>query len=195
MYIERECLLSKPFCSLQFDSSSDCIPASKTVSITMINNTAGFAGEHIYGGAFDNCYINYCNSIEVYHSLFTLIPNLNDSSPSAITSNPIRICYCFENEINCENETVVYSEAVFPGESLTLHGVIVGQFNGSIPGAVVVTSEYLNTTSPQSTGKECTPLHVTATANETMAYTNMKLQLLSYQMCSHLHPPSTTLCT
>jgi hypothetical protein len=175
IYIENECFHSKPFCFFQFDPYWlwKCDNISRMVQFVMINNTAGLAGDHIYGGALDYCYINNCNSKNVFKSLFNITPR---SSPSFISSNARKICNCIGEEIVCGNGTIFYPEAVFPGEEIEFGAVIVGQ---TVPGTVLVNSQYSeNTPIPQTTWKKCTTLHAIVTAKEGRDHAIIKLHLL-----------------
>ena len=154
IYIEKECFRSKPFCFFQFDNNS-CTVNSKTVHLVMINNTAGYAGNHIYGGALDNCYINTCDSKKVYQETFTIDPNQTKHDLSAVTSNPRKVCACKEGYANCKSENIILPNAVFPGEDVKVELVIVGQFEGAVPGTVLVDSQYVH---PTTIGKNCTKI-------------------------------------
>ena len=177
IYIESECFHSKPFCFFQLNNRCDQV--SKQTQIFMINNSAVLAGDHIYGGALDNCYINNYDSVEVFESLFTITPNGTDSNPSAITSDARKICYCMDGELNCANGTIIYPESVFPGEVIEFRAVIVGQFHGTVPGTVLIHSKYSeNARTPQTTQRTCTALYANVTSKEEMDHVVVVLQLL-----------------
>ena len=102
-------------------------------TIIMINNTAGIAGDSIYGGSLDTC----------DHELFTpsdvrlSINNDSDWSPSEISSNPDRVCFCDATATsgNCNCITIKERE-VFPGETFSVLTTTAGQCGGFSPGVV-----------------------------------------------------------
>ena len=158
IYAEEECINSKPFCFYQTELS-DCknITASN-VHIEMINNTAGFAGDHVFGGRLDQCIINKCTdqSTTIFNSLFTLIPS---SSLSPVSSYPKSVCFCTENKPNCSIQTYTYEREVFPGETISVDVVIVGQLNGTVPGTI---SSHCSNQPPilHTTEKYCKTLNI-----------------------------------
>ena len=169
IFIEKACLHSKPFCSFQLDDFKSCLEISKVAKITMINNTAGYAGDHIYGGSFDSCKINNCNSSELFKSLFIITPNKTNSAPSAVTSDPQRICFCTDGvNIECQMQTMHYPTTVFPGDNISFSAVIVGQFEGTVPGAILLHSQLLHLHQEiLPTEQSCSPLSVTLTTRNT----------------------------
>lgn len=119
IFIEGSCLSTKVFCFYQLDSNRKwkCSEVSKTVSVEMINNTAGYAGDHIYGGDLDNCMINDCHSSELFESLFFNQTEIR-SDPSAVTSDPRKICFCNEGRPDCSyrSKTFFYRGKVSWGD-------------------------------------------------------------------------------
>ena len=171
IYIENECLRSKPFCFFQLTpNNKNCnySEISQTVSITMTNNTAGYAGDHIYGGALDNCYITICASSIAFHSLFKIQENDLNTHPSAVTSDPRKICFCVEGKRNCTIEILDYKEAKHPGSHITVCAVIVGQFDGTVPGTILPHIQNSNLNQVVfTTGKFCTLLNIQILSEET----------------------------
>lgn len=145
----------------------------------MINNTAGYAGNHIYGGALDNCYINTCDSTKVFQEMFTLHPNQTKHDLSAVASNPRKVCACKEGNADCKSENITLPEAVFPGEDVKVEVVIVGQFDG-VPGPVLVDSQYVH---PTTIGKNCTNISFPVKADGT-SHRDIELQIAANSLSS-----------
>jgi hypothetical protein len=91
-------------CSLQVDPSSfrDNPSACPLFSLTFTQNRAGVAGNAIYGGYTSSCIVNHCechipNVTEIFQ-----YNGVNDSSDlSSFTSDPTRVCFCFNGVPNC----------------------------------------------------------------------------------------------
>ena len=66
----------------------------------------------------------------------------NQSGLSPISSDPLGVCFCFDEQINCSSKWH-HIAPVFPGGTFTLDVVIVGQRNGVVPGVVLAS---VNTT-------------------------------------------------
>ena len=146
--VEDQCLQSRPLCFFQPDYKATIDPKlDQSIKVVLNNNTAKYAGDQIYGGTIDYCYIMnppYHNisqhkgdSVEVFQQLFHYYPNNSHS----ITSPQRRVCLCYKTngsetmEYDCfANRSVHIS--VYPGEPFTLLAAVVGQFNGIVPGTV-----------------------------------------------------------
>ena len=119
---------------------SNYIKLTRT-SLEFYNNTAGFAGSAIYGGWVDLCklYINY-QVIFYYHgadlyqfSVFNSFSHFHQpTQPSLISSNPTRVCVCTNMSIpDCS--IAEYTITAYPGETLKIPAVAVGQRFGTVP--------------------------------------------------------------
>ena len=112
------------------------------ISIEFYNNTAGFAGTAIYGGWVDFCmfYVNYkmilwhgTYQASVVDSLFQF--HQSTRQLSLISSNPTRVCMCTNMSIpDCS--ITEYTITAYPGETLTIPAVAVGQRFGTVPSTV-----------------------------------------------------------
>ena len=116
------------------------------IEIRFYNNTAGFAGTAIFGGWVDLCkvYINYkMTTLHDYRVIFyqTLAFDswFHSHQPtqqlSLISSNPTRVCLCTNMSIPDCNITY-YTITAYPGETLTIPAVAVGQRFGTVPSTV-----------------------------------------------------------
>ena len=144
--VETQCLQSRPMCFFQLTEyilrDSELI---NSLSITVQDNVAGFAGHNLFGGSVDHCFMldgpkhkPYSNqSIDVFKTIFH-IPN----TTSSITSEPHQICLCTsvldsQPIANCYDDgRNLTNHEVYPGESFTVSAVLVGQLNGIVPGTV-----------------------------------------------------------
>ena len=123
--------------------------------ITLENNTAQEAGNAVYGGRIDQCYLLTSSQQFVYNSTaFTRIFNIvNSSSPvSQVSSNPVAVHVCKHKNITGSK---VHEDQVYPGQMLKVPVVLYGQRNGSVPG--IVRGELLN----KSRGAHFAPLQET----------------------------------
>ena len=113
----------------------------KPIAIEFDNNTAGFAGSAIYGGWIDICMlyvISYkinlaLNRTSVFDSLFHF--HQPTQQLSLISSNPTRVCVCTNMSIP-ECSITEYTITAYPGETLTIPAVAVGQRFGTVPSTV-----------------------------------------------------------
>ena len=100
------------------------------VQFVFKNNSADDAGSVLYGGAVDNCTLI---GLDSYSSgeVFNKIAHIEDeNTTSTISSYPFRICHCESDLPNC-NKSHIYIK-VYPGETLKVSVVAVGQRNGTV---------------------------------------------------------------
>ena len=106
--------------------------------IHFLNNTAGRAGSALYWMTGDYCrgdHKSYDNSIK---SLLQPISNLQntESDPSAISSDPIRICQCLARHHMPNCSSAFPPIRAYPGEDFPLRLAVVGTMNGTVPGTI-----------------------------------------------------------
>ena len=146
IFVQDENWLPTVRCFYELDYSvTDSEELLDRTAIVMENNTADLAGNAIYGGSIDRCFIyaplswkRYwyfkTSAREIFQQLFHIYPN--DSS--SVTSNPTGVCFCdSNNNPDCSKKT--YELLKFPGEIFQVFVVIVGQMNGTVPGKVIAT--------------------------------------------------------
>ena len=100
--------------------------------LTFINNTAEKGGDVLHGGlvalGWDgnwNCLLSFKN-----------ISNMSESL-STISSAPSRVCICNETGYpNCLTVVDPIQRSVYPGETITIPAVVVGQDFGTVSGSV-----------------------------------------------------------
>ena len=96
---------------------------SSSLQFHFSNNSAEMAGNDVYGGWIDLC-------------RFSLITNFTDNNNyNSITSNPIRICMCINSVPNCS--VIDYRVMLFPGQTIEIEAVAVGQKMGIVPSIVL----------------------------------------------------------
>ena len=182
--VEDQCLQSKPACFFQPDYEASVHPKlNSTIKIHLINNSAKYAGDQIYGGSIDFCYImdspfhnvslHEGDSVDAYHLLFIIEPNESFS----VTSPQRRICLCNGNgdetmERNC---SITDQPSIYPGDSYNPSVAVVGQLDGIVPGTVYAELKEINNKVIQSlepgqivqktTGKKCATLSYTVNTN------------------------------
>ena len=146
-------------------------------SIVLENNTAEYAGSALYGGWIDLCDIdsksNYGRSSKQFDSLFQV--NGSQLDHSCIASNPLRVCLCVDSQPECS--ITQYSTVAYPGTTIKIPAVAVGQRFGIVPSTVH--SDLMNGTHPkiqdwqhtQKVGKGCTNLTYTIMSPSQMELT------------------------
>ena len=137
--------------------------------LTFVNNSAGKGGDVLYGGQVAlgldgdwNCLLSFKN-----------VSNISQNSLSLITSDPSRVCLCNASE---QPDCLIVADptlhSIYPGQSISLSAVVVGQEFGTVAGPVY--AQFLQRsateTSPQLetwqmiqhvTQEKCNVLHYT----------------------------------
>ena len=106
-------------------------------SLHFINNSAGQGGDVLYGGNLEmECLTqdNVCTE-----SCLTLFKNVSDILPSNslsnISSDPSRVCLCnTQDKPDCS--IVSEDHSLYPGQTVSLSVVVVGQDFGTVQGSV-----------------------------------------------------------
>ena len=163
------------------------------ITLRFVNNTAREAGDALYGGQIDACY-TAAPSAFLYSRTFTrsmtfdAITDLRDQPPSSsiISSDAVRICFCFANRPNCSviNKTL----NKFPGEEFRVSVVGVGYREGTVPTVVLAysrTNKFRN--SSQQTGRSCTDTFYRVKSNSSTVTEHLFL-LPNTARSNHLRP-------
>ena len=110
--------------------------------IIMHDNKAGSAGDSVYGGSLETCYILLyvgdeepeINFNRIRTSIFEI---RNTWSISEITSGAFQVCFCDRNfNINTSNCVTETQADVYHGQTLQIPAVGVGQFNNTSPSVI-----------------------------------------------------------
>ena len=158
IYAEQRCVEVAPPCFYQPLIENDTIALaqlSKMIQLEFIKNTAGIAGNAIYGGSVDHCF-TISHFIAGNSSTFEAIHNVSQQpGPSAVTSDPYGACFC-----NSSTNTLLCDEAnhtvtIFPGEIFSISISAVGQIQGMVPSLIEMQTIGENT----NTQVQFTPRH------------------------------------
>ena len=142
IYISQQlCLETAPPCFFQplYVKHGNSSVNDLHMRLNFVNNTAKFAGDVIYGGQVDHCYLYYSHydnhSTYLSHRVFNCIFDLTEQrkSLSRISSAPYGACLynSSDNKLNCSHS--YYPSIVYPGQSIVLNVSAVGQRNGTSP--------------------------------------------------------------
>ena len=125
-----------------------------TITASVYGNRAELAGDNIFGGSIDRCYMYHSpsyniayKSIYIFHTIFKLPSNTQSISGSSISSPPRNICLCQNHRPKCHGH--LPSLRKFPGETFYIEAVLVGQFDGTVPGIVQADLKFRNSTLQQ----------------------------------------------
>ena len=124
--VNSKCLVNVPICFYQYTEYTQW----KTVNVTISDNHAGKAGENLFGGSIDYCYLLYIRRDSENFMKQLHIPN-NSMTVSSISSNPQHVC--FKDNNTCGKNRSI---SIYPGELKVFEVQVVGQLNGSVPGTV-----------------------------------------------------------
>lgn len=148
--VEAQCLQTRPRCFFQLHEVEN-FSMIDTVNVILENNRAGYAGDDIFGGLVDFCYMLddpiYSEGGNISFDIFTRIFHMNKNS--TVTSIPQHVCLCNGvKQPNCSNNSLELKPfEVYPGENFHLVVVLAGQLNGTVPGFVhaeVVTTDNIS---------------------------------------------------
>ena len=122
-------------CFYQFPSHGlrDLPPTN--VAIFLDTNDASEAGADFYGGLIDSCYLSVegreFNPPSGQPSFVAVVQSKDDIK---VSSDPIRVCVCEDEIANCSTESV--NRRVFPGGTVQVIVVALGQRNGTVPALI-----------------------------------------------------------
>ena len=100
------------------------------------------AGSAIFGGEIDEAITNimfkygsntFTTTVgDMFQYLFSVSINESNAQPT-ISSNPNRICGCVNDQPDCSDTPSPYEVSVYPGQTVGVSLVAVGQRNGTVP--------------------------------------------------------------
>ena len=160
----KDCSSARPVdCFIQIEglykSSNNSYKVPDNVSVILENNTAEVAGDSIYGGSLETCYLEYNSkdspkNIDIFNGIistvfatslfqtnFTIFEifkiNKGTHSISEVTSDPNKICFCDKIFGMDKSECVIEAHVeVYRGQAFHIPAVGVGQFNNTSPSIV-----------------------------------------------------------
>ena len=110
--------------------------------LTFINNTAGKGGDVLYGGLVA---LGYDGDWNCLHSFKNISDMSQQSGLSLISSAPSRVCLCNEaGQPDCLTLADPTTRVMYPGQTITIPAVVVGQDFGTVTGSVF--AQFLHTT-------------------------------------------------
>ena len=134
-FIQGISLYKKYFCSVKYGN---------VLNIYFTNNSATVAGDVLYGGLLDRCgvspfaeiFLMYTHSTPSSLSAISYMLNITDleiqdfNSTKMISSDPVRVCFCRDNQSDCSYHP--QPESVRKGETFTVSLVAVDHINNTI---------------------------------------------------------------
>ena len=178
---------SKCFLKTQMDNSS-------MDNFIFTNNSAGKGGDIVYGG-----HVAYgLNGNKNCMDTFKEISNISEASLSLVSSDPLRVCLCNESELpDCMLLVDPTSHFIYPGQTISISAVVVGQNWGTVAGSVYAqflhkstaenTIHLMSSQSAQNVNKDsCNSLHYTifstsGNLQQTLVFTAQDLYVTKYQ--------------
>ena len=106
---------------------------SNTAHLTFINNTAMKGGDVVYGGLVAAGYDGDRNCLLSFKNISDMT---SQSNARQITSEPSRVCLCHDTSPDCLIVADPTTHTLYPGETLTVSVVVVGQDFGTVSGYV-----------------------------------------------------------
>ena len=155
---------SLSFCaelSCEFLTGTDCFfqiqthakyntrtPISEIIELHSIrfyfnNNTALEAGATLYGSSIDYCKLTCVSQVQGRHFMHIpyecpisgkIFENITSHEHLDISSDPLYICTCLDNETVCSNSATTMT--VYPGGIITVPVLAHGQRNGTTPAVI-----------------------------------------------------------
>ena len=145
------------------------------INISFSSNSA-MAGSVIFGGEIDETVLNirfhyfhadiYPTIGDLFHYLINV--NIDDTNNgSIVSSTPNRVCGCINGQPDCSDPQSAYDVSVYPGQTVKVSLVAVGQRNGTVPSTI--TAQYVSDDgatfrdfqSTQTSNPTCTELYYT----------------------------------
>lgn len=125
IYMEGGCLQTIPRCFFQLmtNSTLDQLITNNEISLNFTSNRALIAGDAIYGGSVDHCFLEHTFSSKLSHyihgKVYRAISHISPQSPSIVMSDPNGVCLCDlrTNYINCSIRELKLKKRIFPGEN------------------------------------------------------------------------------
>ena len=98
------------------------------------NNTAGRGGDVVYGGLVPLGYDGDWNCLLSFKNISDMS---QQSGLSIISSEPSRVCLCHDGQPDCLTVADPITRSMYPGQTITIPAVVVGQDFGSVTGSVI----------------------------------------------------------
>ena len=130
-----------------FQVPATYVPFTQSLNIKLHfeNNTAAvYGGTALYGGLPGFCETIHNGTIDGNTTWwdFEAISGLHNtaSRPSAISSDPIGVCFCTNNIPDCDEKW--NNITIYPGQSFNISAITVGQRNGTVRGTIYASIDH-----------------------------------------------------
>ena len=167
LYIDNsECYTFQKECFLSFYGDNFYTATRFNLSLSFLNNSAGFGGSTLYGGQLNKCKLRFIYNVRIDKSgnraeygyrydialvVFTKISRIRESSSvSSITSQPERIKIC-EGEKNVHAQ---YPLELYPGEEFNISVIALDQTGSPVPATIFVEKKYYHYAQVMDQGDE-----------------------------------------
>ena len=118
--------------------------ATKRLQINFNDNYANISANDLYGGLLDRCM--FSNDPSTINAVDFLKKISNIRCLDTISSKPVRLCYCKNNQLDCDQQA--RSIKVIRGDDFKISLAAVDQVNRSI--SATIQSQFVNLTVPES---------------------------------------------
>ena len=159
-----------------------------SIDLQFHDNAAKETGSILYGGNIDSCGVCISTHLNRYIAGEVAFHTwAKASNHSLISSDPYHVCLCVNNNPDCNQSKI--TREIFPGSTLLVPVVALGQRNGIVPAVIqtypsdAISLDDLQTT--QQTNNTCTNLQYTVgTISDTDMSNEATLTLYADEPCS-----------
>ena len=127
----------------EFTVLSDCFMEVEggysQARLTFKNNSAAQGGDIVYGGSLGRACRLSTQVCDTCQFKFLSVSSIETSTLSPVSSDPSRVCVCAYDKPDCLTilETIQNNEhGIYPGQTLMISAVVVGQNFGTVAGSV-----------------------------------------------------------
>ena len=162
-FIAREFINTYCFFKHEHDHSS-------TATLYFVNNKAIISGDVLYGGNVDYCLNG--------HDFLNLFNYSQQTGLSAVSSDPIKVCFCEEDSPNCSVTNI--NITAMPGIKVNISLATVGSKDGLTKGVIKLTgldSSFKVQTVNTRLNSNCTDVTFSVTTNSSLNTTQVYVTL------------------
>ena len=102
--------------------------------LVFTNNTADKGGDVVYGGLLALGYDGNWNCLLSFKNISYMS---QQNGLSTISSEPSRVCLCHDGQPDCLTVADPITRNIYPGQTITVPAVVVGQDFGTVTGSVI----------------------------------------------------------
>ena len=104
------------------------------ITLPFAGNTAGKGGDVLFGGLVA---LGWDGSVSCLDSFKNISDFSAQNATSVISSAPSRVCLCRDSQKDCLIVADLVTHTIYPGETLVIPAVVVGQDFGTVTGSVI----------------------------------------------------------